>query len=69
MYTSLSLSTIEGIEQFNSRFGLLVSNLKKRPYDPLQQRKQDYDLDYKEFVFALGELEVSLEEKKASVYE
>ena len=57
-YETLSLSRIEGIETFNARFGLLVSTLKKRPYDPLEHRKPDFDVDYQEFKLQLADLEV-----------
>lgn len=57
-YDSLGLSRIEGIETFNARFGLLVSTLKKKPYDPLEHRKQDFDADFHEFKVQLAELEV-----------
>ncbi len=57
-YDSLGLSRIEGIETFNARFGLLVTTLKKKPYDPLEYRKQDFDIDYQEFKMQLAELEV-----------
>ena len=57
-YETLSLSRIEGIETFNARFGLLVSTLKKKPYDPLEHRKPDFDVDYQEFKHQLADLEV-----------
>lgn len=58
VYESLSLSHIEGLETYNSRFGLLVSTLKKKPYDPLEYRKQDFDIDFHDFKLQLSELEV-----------
>ncbi len=57
-YESLGLSRIEGIETFNARFGLLVSTLRKKPYDPLEHRKQDFDIDFREFTVQLADLEV-----------
>lgn len=59
-YETLSLSRIEGIETFNARFGLLVSTLKKKPYDPLEHRKPDFDIDYQDFKHQLADLEVIL---------
>ena len=59
-YETLSLSRIEGIETYNNRFGLLVNNIKKRAYDPLEHRKKDFDLDYEEFKSQLKDLEVSV---------
>ena len=57
-YETLSLSRIEGIDTFNARFNLLVSTLKKKPYNPLEHRKQNFDIDYQEFKHQLSDLEV-----------
>jgi len=57
-YETLGLSRIEGIESFNARCQLLFSNLKKKPYDVLEHRKQDFDIDYQEFKLQLKEFEV-----------
>ena len=57
-YETLSLSRIEGIETFNARFGLLASTLKKKPYNPLEHRKPDFDMDYQEFKHQMADLEV-----------
>ena len=59
-YETLGLSRIEGIETFNARFGLIVSTLKKKPYDPLEHRKPDFDVDYQEFKLQLADLEVRI---------
>ena len=59
-YETLGLSRIEGIETFNARFGLLVSTLKKKSYDPLEHRKPDFDVDYQEFKLQLADLEVGI---------
>lgn len=58
VYESLSLSRIEGIETFNSRFGLLASGLKKKPYNILDHRKDDFEVDYEDFKQQLKDLEV-----------
>lgn len=58
-YETLSLSRIEGIDTFNSRFNLLVTGLKKKPYDILEHRKNDFDVDYEDFKIQLQELDVS----------
>lgn len=58
-YHTLSLSRIEGIETYNNRFGVLVSNIKKKAYDPLDHRKKDFDVDYEDFKGQLKDLEVS----------
>ena len=59
-YESLGFSRIEGIETFNARFGVLVSTLKKKPYEPLDYRKQDFDMDFQDFKLQLTDLEVRL---------
>jgi len=57
-YGTLALSRIEGIETFNARFSLLASTLKKKPYDPLEHRKADFDIDFQDFKHQLADLEV-----------
>ena len=59
-FETLGLSRIEGIETFNARFNLLVSNLKKKGYDPLDHRKQDFDVDYHDFKLQVTDVEVWL---------
>lgn len=49
VYSSLGLSHIEGIETLHSRFQLIVSGMKKKPYDILDQRRTDFDADLVEF--------------------
>ena len=48
-YSTLGLSHIEGIETLHNRFQLLLSNLKKKPYNPLEQRKTEFDGDFEDF--------------------
>ena len=57
-YHTLGLSQIEGIQTYHSRFELLVTNMKKKGYDPLEHRKQDFDVDYMEFKVQLKDFEV-----------
>ena len=57
-YETLGLSRIEGIENFHARCQLLLTNLKKKPYNPLEHRKQDFDVDYQDFKTQLKEFEV-----------
>ena len=59
-YETLGLSRIEGIETYNNRFGVLVMNIKKRPYDPLDHRKKDFDVDYEDFKSQVKDFEVYL---------
>lgn len=49
VYSSLGLSHIEGIDTLHSRFQLIVSGMKKKPYDILDQRKTDFEADFEEF--------------------
>lgn len=57
-YSTLGLSRIEGIDTYHSRFSLLVTNIKKKSYDPLEHRKKDFDVDYVDFKAQVVELEV-----------
>ena len=59
VYETLSLSRLDGIDTFNSRFNLLITTLKKKPYEILDQRKMDFDIDYDEFKRQLVDLNVS----------
>ena len=58
VYATLGLSRIEGIETFNNRIALLITNLKKKGYDPLEHRKHDFDIDYDDFKTQLKDQEV-----------
>ena len=58
-YDTLALSRIEGIDTYNSRFNLLVTNLKKKPYDILNHRKDSFDIDFADFKLQLEEFNVS----------
>ena len=60
MYESLGLSRLDGIETFNQRFMLLFSTLKKKPYDVLESRKADFEMDYDDFKRQLGDLNVCI---------
>jgi len=57
-YETLGLSRLDGIDTFNSRFNLQVTTLKKKPYDILDQRKMDFDIDYEEFKRQLADFNV-----------
>ena len=56
----LGESKIEGIEQIWSRFQLILTTIKKKPYDLLDYRKMEFDADYEEFKRQIQELQVSL---------
>lgn len=54
----LGESKIEGIEQIWSRFQLILTTIKKKPYDLLDYRKMEFDADYEEFKRQIQELQV-----------
>ena len=58
MYEVLSLSQLDGMDIFSQRFNVLVSTLKKKPYDILEHRKADFDIDYEDFQRQLVDLNV-----------
>ena len=47
-----------GLEVMANRFGVIVTVMKKKPYDFLDQRKTDFDIDYDEFKRQIQELHV-----------
>ena len=49
VYLSLGLSHVEGIDTLHSRFQLIVSGMKKKQYDILDQRKSEFEADFEEF--------------------
>lgn len=59
MFSPLSSATIEGIEPHAAKFSQLVSSLKKKPYDFLDQRNSMFDTDFDEFMHTISELQVS----------
>ncbi len=65
-YSMLGSSHIEGIEVMNSRFQLLVAGMKKKPYDLLDQRKSDFDIDLEEFKRLTVDILVSCEQRTAA---
>ncbi|XP_071957897.1 dynein axonemal heavy chain 5-like isoform X2 [Antedon mediterranea] len=60
MYSHLAESRIEGMELKAARFSAIFTSMKKKPYDPLDQRKADYDQDYIEFKRQVGELQAQI---------
>ncbi|XP_064611990.1 dynein axonemal heavy chain 5-like isoform X2 [Liolophura sinensis] len=56
MYSHLADSKIEGMEQMTSKFQVIVTQMKKKPYDYLDQRKTEFDADFEEFKRQIGEL-------------
>jgi dynein heavy chain len=62
MYSSLSTSKIEGISSFYTKFNAIVTTLKKKDYDFLDQRKQEVDNDLDEFRRSITDLHQNLNE-------
>ena len=56
----ISILHILGLEMIASKFNVIVTSMKKKPYDYLDHRKQEFDVDYEEFKRQIGELHVSI---------
>lgn len=56
-FSVLKESHIEGIDTLNTRFGHMVSSIKKKPYNPLDHRKMEFQADYEDFMRQISELE------------
>ncbi|EDV21817.1 uncharacterized protein TRIADDRAFT_59929 [Trichoplax adhaerens] len=56
-YQCLSTSKIEGMENMAAKFQVILTTMKKKPYDILDQRKMDYDSDFEEFKRQIHDLE------------
>ncbi|XP_052061669.1 dynein axonemal heavy chain 8-like [Mytilus californianus] len=61
IFSTLSESKVEGIETYGGRFQQILGSIKKKPYDFLDQRKVDFDIDFEDFKRQLGDLETGLE--------
>lgn len=59
-FSCLGESRIEGMEQLWNKFVLIVTTMKKKPYDLLDYRKMDFDADFDEFKRQINDLQVSL---------
>lgn len=57
-YQILSESHIEGMEVAANRFQVIIITLKKKPYDVLDHRKTDFDVDYRDFKSNISDFEV-----------
>jgi len=58
MFSPLAQVSIEGMEPQAARFSQLVTGLKKKPYDLLDLRNTQFDLDFTEFIMVMTELQV-----------
>ncbi|XP_064651602.1 dynein axonemal heavy chain 8-like [Lineus longissimus] len=59
-YTVLSDCRIEGIDPILIKFQAIFANVKKKPYDVLDHRKLDLDMDYADFKTQMTNLDVLL---------
>ena len=57
-FSVLSESKIEGIETISNRFQHMYSTLKKKPYDPLDHRKPEFEADFFEFRRHISDIQV-----------
>ncbi len=59
-FSVLKQSHIEGIEAMANRFNHIVSLIRKKPYNPLDHRKTEFNVDYDDFRRQTAELEEQL---------
>ena len=67
-FSVLRESHIEGIESLANRFNHIISALKKKPYNPLDHRRTEFNTDYEEFQRQISELEEQLGSFMASSF-
>ena len=60
MYSSLSDSKIEGLTPFSLKFNMILTSMKKKDYDFLDQRRQEVDQDLDDFRRSLSELHANI---------
>ena len=56
-FSTIRRSNIEGMETLASRFNSIISNFKKKPYNPLDHRKTEFNEDYDDLHRQLADLE------------
>ncbi|XP_019624088.1 PREDICTED: dynein heavy chain 8, axonemal-like [Branchiostoma belcheri] len=61
VFSVLSTSKIEGIENCAAKFQHIYSGIRKKPYDILDHRKTDFDHDFEDFKRSVEDLEGSLQ--------
>eukprot|EP00698_Gefionella_okellyi_P008565 TRINITY_DN2129_c0_g1_i1.p1 TRINITY_DN2129_c0_g1~~TRINITY_DN2129_c0_g1_i1.p1 ORF type:complete len:4495 (+),score=1467.97 TRINITY_DN2129_c0_g1_i1:46-13530(+) len=59
-FSSLTGATMENLDPLISRFNDIVNEMKKKPYDLTDHRKNDFDADYKQFCKNIFELETQV---------
>ena len=55
-WSALSRSKIEGLEPINAQFRMLITQVKKKPYDVLNTRKNEFDADFVQFKQDIADL-------------
>lgn len=60
-YFSLTLSKLEGVEPMAGKYSFIVTTIRKKPYDPLDHRKPDFDMDFEEFRSSVTDLHTQLQ--------
>lgn len=60
-FSSLQRARIPGIEQHASKYAQIVHQMRKKPYNPLDHRKADFENDYEEMRKQFRDLEVQLQ--------
>ncbi|XP_071944819.1 dynein axonemal heavy chain 8-like [Antedon mediterranea] len=61
VFSVLATTSIEGIDPIANKFQVIYSNIKKKPYEILDHRKIDFDVDYDEFKKSIYDLEYMLQ--------
>ena len=61
-WNALNLSKIEGLEPINVAFRTMITQVKKRPYDVLNTRKNEFDTDFTQFRRDIEDLRVRLQD-------
>lgn len=59
-YSILESSKIEGIEEYAAKFKNIYTVISSQPYDALNHRKPDFDVDYKIFKQSIDKAEKEL---------
>ncbi len=61
-WNALNLSKIEGLEPINVAFRTMITQVKKRPYDVLNTRKNEFDTDFTQFRRDIEDLRIRLQD-------
>ncbi|XP_073412523.1 dynein axonemal heavy chain 8 [Dendrobates tinctorius] len=61
-YSTLSKSTIEGIDCFNERFTTIYQDIKRRTHNILDMKKAEFDADFTDFIQQINDLEEQLQD-------